>query len=193
MPKASYLHRIVGAYDEARDGSGAKVPAKLRALLAACDKACPAGYWLSPYLFAGETPRVQVLRPNSRDAVAEVETALLAGQLEDLPPIDETADEGEDRIGTPVAGETDKRTPTAEKKPKTKAAQTLALISRKRGATTADLIKATGWLPHTLRAHIAVEMRRKAGLDIIAERSGKVTTYRLAPPPSGQQQPPAIV
>lgn len=205
MKAPRYQHRIVGAYDEARNGSGAKVPAKLRTLLVAVDQAVPAGYWLSPYLFAGETPRVQVLRPNSRDSVAEVEgpalTIMDSIGLEALPALDETpapADdddggEGEDRIGTPVAGETDKRTPTAEKKPQTKAAKTLALISRKRGATTADLVKATGWLPHTLRAHIAVEMRRKGGLDIIADRSGKVTTYRLAPPPSGQTQPPAIV
>lgn len=208
MKAPRYLHRIVGAYDEARNGSGAKVPAKLRTLLVAVDQAVPAGYWLSPYLFAGETPRVQVLLPNSRDSVAEVEGAVLTIMdsltLEALPAIDETqaptdeddeddgGDEGETRIGTPVAEKTDKRTPTAEK-PKTKAARTLELIKRKRGATTADLIKATGWLPHTLRAHIAVEMRRKGGLDVRAERSGKVTTYRLAPPASGQTQPPCIV
>lgn len=224
MPKTSYLHRIVGAYDEARTGSGAKVPAKLRALLTAVDQATPAGYNLSPYLSAGVTPTVDVLRPWERTAVVSVSETLTIMQsldLEALPPIGRKElaaamglggteahaaavaidrlppEEGEDRIGTPVAGKRDKRTPisdkkapAADKKPATKASRALALISRKRGATTAELTALTGWLPHTLRAFIAVDLRRKAGVAVIADRTTGTTTYRVAPPQKGQANTP---
>ena len=36
----------------------------------------------------------------------------------------------------------------------TKAAQVLKLLARSRGATLADLTTATGWQPHTVRAHL---------------------------------------
>jgi predicted ArsR family transcriptional regulator len=43
----------------------------------------------------------------------------------------------------------------------TKAAQVLKLLARSRGATLADLTAATGWQPHTVRAHLS--RLRKAG------------------------------
>lgn len=54
----------------------------------------------------------------------------------------------------------------------TKAAQVLKLLARSRGATMADLTSATGWQPHTARAHLT--RLRKAGhvLERLERKSG---------------------
>jgi hypothetical protein len=59
----------------------------------------------------------------------------------------------------------------------TKAATVLALLERGEGATLADLIAATGWLPHTTRA--ALTGLRKRGHTIERGRRDDATCYRL--------------
>jgi DNA-binding MarR family transcriptional regulator len=66
----------------------------------------------------------------------------------------------------------------------TKAAQVLKLLARGRGATLADLTVATGWKPHTVRAHLTrlrqsghtfERLERKSGPDayhLVARRGG---------------------
>jgi len=59
-----------------------------------------------------------------------------------------------------------------------KQATITALIQRSRGATLADLIAATGWQQHSLRA--ALTGLRKAGHSVERQRDGAgVTRYRL--------------
>ena len=62
----------------------------------------------------------------------------------------------------------------------TKQALILGLLQRQEGATLADLVAATGWLPHTTRA--ALTRLRQAGhvLDKIKGETG--TVYRIATP-----------
>ncbi len=60
----------------------------------------------------------------------------------------------------------------------TKAAAVLALLQRSEGATLADLIAATGWLPHTTRA--ALTGLRHKGHQIERSKRDGVTTYRIA-------------
>lgn len=54
----------------------------------------------------------------------------------------------------------------------------IALLKRPDGATTAELIEATGWLPHTTRAALAG--LRKKGHAIERGTRGDATCYRLA-------------
>ena len=60
----------------------------------------------------------------------------------------------------------------------TKAGTVLALLGRDEGATLADLIAATGWLPHTTRA--ALTGLRKKGHVLEKSKRGEQTCYRVA-------------
>ncbi len=60
----------------------------------------------------------------------------------------------------------------------TKAAAVLALLRRDEGATLAELVEATGWLPHTTRA--ALTGLRKKGHAIQRDKRGNASCYHLA-------------
>ena len=60
--------------------------------------------------------------------------------------------------------------------------QVLALLRREEGASLADLMAATGWLPHTTRA--ALSRLRSAGEPVLRSSREGVTVYRIAPPAS---------
>lgn len=66
--------------------------------------------------------------------------------------------------------------PVSAKKP-TKSSIVLSLLSREQGATLADLIEATKWLPHTTRA--ALTGLRKKGHAIDRRKRGDMTCYQL--------------
>ena len=71
--------------------------------------------------------------------------------------------------------------PTSPPAPKpasgAKTAAVLALLEREQGATLAELIAATGWLPHTTRA--ALTGLRKKGHVIERSKRGEETCYRI--------------
>jgi hypothetical protein len=56
----------------------------------------------------------------------------------------------------------------------------LALLRRPKGATLAELIDITGWLPHSTRA--ALTDLRKSGHTIEKRKRGEVTCYHIAYP-----------
>ena len=56
----------------------------------------------------------------------------------------------------------------------------LSLLQRKGGASIADLVSATGWLPHTTRA--ALTGLRKSGYAIDSDKVDGVRTYRAVAP-----------
>ena len=58
-----------------------------------------------------------------------------------------------------------------------KSALVLGLLGRPNGATLAELIEATGWLPHTTRA--ALTGIRKKGHDVERTKRGNTTCYRI--------------
>jgi hypothetical protein len=60
----------------------------------------------------------------------------------------------------------------------TKAALLMDLLSREGGATLDDLTRATGWLPHTVRA--ALSGLRKKGHTIASEKVDGVRVWRIA-------------
>jgi len=59
----------------------------------------------------------------------------------------------------------------------TKTAAVIALLDRPEGASLADLIAATGWLPHTTRA--ALTGLRKKGHAVTSEKVDGARRYRL--------------
>ncbi len=59
----------------------------------------------------------------------------------------------------------------------TKAGQVLALLQRPEGATLAELVEATGWLPHTVRA--ALTGLRKKGHEVVRSKRGETTCYTV--------------
>lgn len=60
---------------------------------------------------------------------------------------------------------------------KSKSLTVLTLLAREHGASIAEIVSATGWLPHTARA--ALTGFRKKGHIIARVREADVTTYRL--------------
>lgn len=67
----------------------------------------------------------------------------------------------------------------AAKRPRqTKNAAVISLLERDDGATLAELIAATGWLPHTTRA--ALTGLRKKGQAVERTKRGDETCYRIA-------------
>jgi Protein of unknown function (DUF3489) len=65
--------------------------------------------------------------------------------------------------------------------PGTKQALVLELLQRKEGAGLAELVAATGWLPHTTRA--ALTRLRQSGHELEKEkRDTGETAYRIAAP-----------
>jgi hypothetical protein len=71
-----------------------------------------------------------------------------------------------------------KKTPTARKSAKkadssrdgSKAATILELLKRPGGATGKELMKATGWQPHSVRGFLSGTIRKKMGLDVISAK-----------------------
>jgi len=64
----------------------------------------------------------------------------------------------------------------------TKQAMLIALLSRNEGATIADLVAATEWLPHTIRGAMAGALKKKLGLTITSEKvEGRGRVYRTVP------------
>jgi DNA-binding IclR family transcriptional regulator len=64
----------------------------------------------------------------------------------------------------------------------TKIAEVIVLLQRADGATLAELVAATGWLPHTARA--ALTGLRKRGYDVRLMRKDRKTAaaYRVTAP-----------
>lgn len=81
--------------------------------------------------------------------------------------------------GTAAAAKVATASSPADSPPRqTKAALVLELLRRKQGATLAELVEATGWLPHTARAGLTG--LRKKGHVIDKTKRGDTTCYRIA-------------
>lgn len=61
---------------------------------------------------------------------------------------------------------------TARRGPRdnTKQAKVLELLRRPEGATIAQMVKATGWQPHTVRGALAGALKKRLGLEIKSEK-----------------------
>lgn len=71
----------------------------------------------------------------------------------------------------------DTAAPSVRPEKNTKIALVRTLLGRDEGATLAELVKATGWLPHTARA--ALTGLKKKGTVLEKSKRGDVTCYRI--------------
>ena len=55
----------------------------------------------------------------------------------------------------------------------------IALLRRREGATLSALVKATGWMPHSVRGFLAGTVRKKLKLQLVSEKIEGVRTYRI--------------
>jgi hypothetical protein len=70
----------------------------------------------------------------------------------------------------------------ASLRPGTKLALLVDLLQRKGGATIAEMMKATGWQPHSVRGAISGALKKKLGLAVKSEKvEGRGRVYRIAP------------
>ena len=78
-------------------------------------------------------------------------------------------------------------TASAETKPVqgragTKQAQLVAMLKAPEGASTAEIVAAFGWQPHTVRGAIAGALKKKLGLQVGSEViEGRGRVYRIMP------------
>jgi hypothetical protein len=64
----------------------------------------------------------------------------------------------------------------------TKQATLIAMLRRPEGATIAQIVEATKWLPHTVRGVFAGALKKKLGLEVTSEKvEGGDRIYRLPP------------
>ncbi len=65
-------------------------------------------------------------------------------------------------------------------KPRTKAESIIAMLKGKRGASLAEMTKATGWQEHSVRGFLAGALRNRHGLKVQSEKAGDgPRRYRL--------------
>lgn len=65
----------------------------------------------------------------------------------------------------------------AQPKRQTKINKVIALLKREQGATLDEMVKATGWLPHTTRA--ALTGLKKRGHTMARDKRDDVTCYHI--------------
>jgi hypothetical protein len=101
-------------------------------------------------------------------------------------PADGTAAEAEPAAVTRKRGRPKKATEMPAEAPAprksrddTKQAQLIAMLRRKEGATIAQIVAATGWLPHTIRGAFAGALKKKLGLAVTSEKVEGERVYRL--------------
>jgi hypothetical protein len=63
----------------------------------------------------------------------------------------------------------------------TKQHRLVAMLKRSEGATIAQMMKAFGWEPHTVRGALSGALKKKLGLKVTSEKSeGGERVYRIA-------------
>jgi hypothetical protein len=61
----------------------------------------------------------------------------------------------------------------------TKQAKVVALLERPEGATIQEIVKATGWQPHTVRGAISGALKKKLGLAVTSTKEERGRVYRV--------------
>ncbi|WP_244858192.1 DUF3489 domain-containing protein [Sphingopyxis granuli] len=109
-------------------------------------------------------------------AATEADTAQQAAQPRKRRMASEPKQAG-DEAPKPTAGAKAEKPAKKERGP-SKIAAVITLLEREQGATLAQMVEATGWLPHTTRA--ALTGLKKKGHTVTKDKRDDVTCYRIA-------------
>jgi Protein of unknown function (DUF3489) len=72
--------------------------------------------------------------------------------------------------------------PTVSARRDTKQAKVIAMLKRPSGATVDQIMKATGWQPHTVRGFFAGALKKRLGIEVTSEkREDGARVYRIVP------------
>ena len=70
----------------------------------------------------------------------------------------------------------------ARSRPKTKKQTCTEMLKRPKGASLAELQKATGWQPHSVRGFLSGTVRKLAGVTLVSKATdGGARRYRIEP------------
>jgi hypothetical protein len=70
--------------------------------------------------------------------------------------------------------------PTA--KTETKQATVLTMLRRQNGASIPEIVDATGWRPHSVRAFLTAAVKKRLGISVVSEKADDGTRrYYVAP------------
>ena len=70
---------------------------------------------------------------------------------------------------------------TSKSRPNSKIDLLISRLRRPSGTTLADLTKATGWQPHSVRGAMAGALRKK-GMIVVSEKTDGIRRYRIVVP-----------
>jgi hypothetical protein len=71
----------------------------------------------------------------------------------------------------------------------TKHARIIAMLKKPAGATIAAIMAATDWQQHSVRGFLAGIVRKKLGLNLVSDQTGKGRVYRIK---DGRASPAAV-
>jgi Protein of unknown function (DUF3489) len=71
-------------------------------------------------------------------------------------------------------------------RPGSRRAMALGLLRRAQGATIADVMKATGWQPHSVRGFLAGIVHKRLGLPLSSDKSDLGRVYRIVDDTGGK-------
>ena len=82
-------------------------------------------------------------------------------------------------VKTSTAARSAAVSPKSAARPNTKHARIIAMLRVPAGATIAAMMTATEWQSHSVRGFLAGVVRKKLGLNLVAEQTDKGRVYRI--------------
>jgi hypothetical protein len=76
----------------------------------------------------------------------------------------------EANMSKPNEAKTKRTNKRVKPRPATKSENIIKLLKRPSGATMAELQKATGWQPHSVRGFLSGTLKKQMGLNVISEK-----------------------
>ena len=112
--------------------------------------------------------------------LSEPDIATGAPQATPKPKAKSAGSDGRQKHSRRVAVVSDTTVPLPEPSKDTKLGKLIAALRRKKGATIAELMEATGWQAHSVRGAISGALKKKLKLEVVSEAvEGRGRVYRI--------------
>ena len=95
-------------------------------------------------------------------------------------PAENAGNKGASRPARKARPKPDAKAPSTSPRSDTKQSRLIAALKRKNGATLKEMVKVTGWQPHSVRGAISSALKKKLGLKVISEKiDSRGRVYRI--------------